>query len=106
MDEPLWLKVLTAIVIGALLALIIYISDARAGPLYQASEGSVRVTLYSEECTLPAIMNLPYRAEWVENDKAVQGCWALHPAGVIVGYFADRTVVIFAASAFQKVRSI
>ena len=108
-SEPLWLKVLTGVVIAIvlILAAILWASDSRAAALEQAHDEIMGVTiiLYDEPCMLAAVVNLPLRAQWLERGKTFEGCYARHPAKIIMAYFEDRTVVIFPASAFGRVQS-
>ena len=104
-SEPLWLKLLTGIAVVVLIALILWASDSRAAALYQAQERGVTVILYDEPCALAAVLNLPLRAQWLEAARTFEGCWAPHPAGIIMAYFEDRMVEIFPARAFGKVQS-
>ena len=103
--EPLWLRALTILAGAFILAAILWASDSRAAALYQAQERGVTVILYDEPCALAAVVNLPLRAQWLEAARTFEGCYSYHPAGIIMAYFEDRTVVIFPASAFGKVQS-
>ena len=104
--EPFWLRALTVLAVAALIAVILWASDSRAAALEQAQDANgVIVILYDEPCMLAAVVNLPLRAQWLERGKAFEGCYARHPAKIIMAYFEDRTVMIFPASAFGRVQS-
>ena len=76
-------------------------------PVYQTTDGEVRVVLHDEPCTLKEVVNLPRRAVWHEKGKATEGCWAVRPDfGVIVMLFSDRTVGLAPIGDFRKVTAI
>lgn len=76
-------------------------------PVLETSEGDVRVVLHTDQCALKEIVNLPYKAVWHENGKEVQGCWGPRPdAGVVVFYFADKTVALAPIQSFRRLTSI
>lgn len=64
------------------------------------------VTIYTEPCTLKEVQNLPQRATWVEGGKTIEGCAGMHPAGAVMFYFADKTVVVHPMSAFVSVTGV
>ena len=74
-----------------------------AGAFAEVSSGMVRIALYREACTLPAIANLPNRAQWFEAGKIFEGCWGLNPVGIITLYWSDRTVVSIPSQVFVKI---
>lgn len=78
---------------------------ATAEPVYQATApDGVRVTLHDDKCALPEITNLPRRATWIEQGKAFEGCWGARPdQGIVLAYFADKTVVSIPVQAFSRV---
>lgn len=93
-----------AVMCGGLLALVLYPGTSRAQPVFEARTEAVRIVLYDEPCTLPEVTNLKLRAVWTENGKDFEGCWsAMAPLGVVMGYFADKTVAAIPMSAFQRV---
>ena len=100
-------RVATVIAVAAIIAAILWVSDSRAAALEQAHDEIMGVTviLYDEPCMLAAVVNLPLRAQWLERGKTFEGCYARHPARIIMAYFEDRTVMIFPASAFGRVQS-
>ena len=80
-------------------------TKAHAEPVMQTSEGGVTVQLWTDACALQKqISNLPYKATWHENGKVIEGCWGARPdAGVVIFYFADKTVGMAPIQAFVKV---
>ena len=83
--------------------LIIVCPQAFAAPLFQAESQGIKVIVYDEPCALPEITNLPRRATWTEDGRVTEGCAAAHPMGVVMLYFADKTVVVVATQAFVRV---
>lgn len=80
---------------------------AYSEPVYEVRDEGILITLYTEACTLPAVINLPARAEWVENGVTTEGCWTVSSSiPVVVVYFADKTVVAIPAQGFTKVTNI
>ena len=79
---------------------------ASAEPVAAVKRGGIKITLFDSDCTLPAVMSLPFHVEWVEKGKTFAGCWILHPTDVILMYFVDKTVVILPAQEFKKVSAI
>ncbi len=78
---------------------------ATAGAIATAQDSGAIVTFYTENCTLKEVTNLPSRAVWTENGKEIEGCYTVRPdAGLIVFYFADRTVGIVPLQALRRVR--
>lgn len=84
----------------AAIVLLLIPQIAYAGAFAEVSSGAVRITLYREACTLPAIANLPKRAQWFESGKSFEGCWGINPMGIITIYWADRTAVSIPSQAF------
>lgn len=80
-------------------------TKAHAEPVMQTSEGGVTVQLWTDACALQKqIANLPYKATWHEGGKVIEGCWGARPdVGVVIFYFADKTVGMAPIQAFVKV---
>ena len=74
-----------------------------AAPQFEASGEGVKVVVHSEKCALKEISNLPYRATWTEKGKTTEGCAGPHPIGVVLFYFADKTIVVVPMQEFVKV---
>lgn len=96
------------IVIVILWALVLFVAAytfrVYADPLVQAKAGGVTVTLYTEDCQLKEITNLPKRAVWTENGKDFEGCWAVNPdLRVVIAYFSDKTATALPMQIFQRV---
>lgn len=90
-----------------LLAFTSFAPLARAEALAQASAGGVSIMLYSDSCALPAVTNLRSRATWTEGGATIEGCWGGDPnSGVVLTYFADKTVVAIPIRAFVPVRAL
>jgi hypothetical protein len=82
-------------------------SLSRAEPVFQAGDGKTTVVLYNDPCAEPAVTNLPHRATWTEGPKVIEGCWVLAAnIGLVVTYFADKTVVLIPAEGFRKVQGV
>lgn len=90
---------------AAIVLCVIAIPGLVLAQAYQVTEGGVTISLYQEPCRLKeAVTNLPYRAVWTEGGKDVEGCFAIRAeAGIVVFYFADKTVGIAPAKAFSRV---
>ena len=75
-----------------------------AEPLYQAfsEDNTVEILLHKEPCALSAIANLPRRATWTEKGKVTEGCFGAM-AGLVLLYFADKTVTVIPSAQFQRV---
>ena len=81
------------------------VSPALADPVATASADGVLITFYSDKCALKEVVNLPYRAVWTEGGKSVEGCYTARPeAGVVVCYFADKTVGLVPYRALKEVK--
>jgi hypothetical protein len=82
----------------------LYTGSLNAEPKYQFTEGAVMVLLDSDKCSLDAISNLPFKAQWIENGKTLEGCWKPNPqVGAIDFYFSDKTSFSMPAQLFRKV---
>ena len=92
--------------IRTLLALALcYCVPAYGEALYEAkgSDG-VRVVAYSDACALrDVITNLPKRATWHDGSKVYEGCFGA-TNGLVIFYFADKTVVVLPTQAFTRVQ--
>jgi len=91
----------------ALIALLLLSTSlAHAEPLLQVHGNDTRIVLYSEPCALPAVVNLPHRAEWTTRGETFAGCWAINVFGYVVMYFDDRTAAAIPAKLFAVVREV
>ncbi len=71
------------------------------------SQGPVRLTLTDEPCRLAAVVDLPYRATWVEGSHAVEGCYGVHPDyPLVVAYFTDRSITVIPRQAFTVLTGV
>ena len=94
------------VVLGVICALVLVglATNAHAIPLFQAEAEGIKIVLTDEDCRLPAVSNLPKRATWHEKGKVFEGCFGAHPMfPVIMGYFADKTVVVLPVEMFTRV---
>lgn len=96
---------LRAVVLAGLAA---FSTNAAPRALATAQDGGVIVTFYDDDCQLTAsVVNMPKRAVWTEGGKDVEGCYNVRPdAGIILMYFADKTVGIAPLSSLRKVTNI
>jgi hypothetical protein len=84
-------------------ALFIF-APAIAEPMYEVRTDKAVITIYSEACAMPEVVNLSRRATWVEGAKTYEGCAGIRPDfGLVVFYFSDRTVGVVPISQFVKV---
>ena len=82
----------------------VWATKAHAVPIYEAiSEDGVRIVLHDDLCRLSAVKNLKSRITWHENGVTTEGCWARHPSGLIIAYFADLAVAVFPANVFRPI---
>lgn len=89
-----------------LIALLAVPCFALAVPQAAVEEGNLRIVLTDEPCGLKAeVVNLPLRATWTESGKAFEGCYMVNN-GIVVFYFADKTVAVAPLSAFARVMGI
>lgn len=108
-EERSAFREIASYVIGllALVALGIAVTwhtKANALPIAQTvTQDGQKIVLTDEECRLDAVKNLKHRATWTENGKVYEGCYGVHPAGVVLGYFADKTVVMIPVQTFTQV---
>lgn len=86
-----------------LMGIVIGATKALSAPLYRATEGASVILLTDEPCRLKQVSNLKQRATWQERGKTYEGCWGAHPAGVVLAYFDDGSVVIIPNQAFERV---
>jgi hypothetical protein len=97
-------RIIVVLLLGLALAAATY--NAYAEAVFQGQGQGVTITVYNEPCKLTDVTNLPYRATWEENGKVTEGCIAPRPdAGVVVGYFADKTVALMPLQMFKKLVS-
>lgn len=97
------LTILLALCLAALM--LAWVTIAQAKPVFTATEGGVTITIHDGACALSAV-TLPYRATWDEAGKHYEGCVGAHPAGVLIFYWDDRSIVILAQSLFRRVAGI
>lgn len=84
-----------------LLVLLLLLSGpAKAAAVATASQGDVTITLYDDKCALPAVSNLPFRATWRDATGLHDGCFDV-ANGLVLAYFADKTVVAIPARVFK-----
>jgi len=84
---------------------LLYTASSQAEAVFQANVEGVRIVLHKDKCALTdQITNLPFKAEWHENGKVLQGCWKPpHPeVGTVDLYFADKTSFGMPAGLFKK----
>jgi hypothetical protein len=89
----------------AVLFALMWASFAQAKPTHIAQEGQITVILHDDKCALSAV-SLPLRATWKEGDKHFEGCVGQHPSGVLIFYFADKSIVLMLPGLFQKVTGV
>lgn len=88
------------------LLLLVHFSFVYGEPVYETSQGNVRLVAYNEPCKLEAVKNLAYRAVWFEGGKEIEGCiGARDDLGVAVAYFADKTIAVIPLYAFRRVQA-
>jgi hypothetical protein len=96
-----WLGVVCLFVLGGIA------TGAYAAPVFQAEADGIKIVVYEEPCKMPAVSNLKYRATWHEKGKVFEGCVGAHPQfPIIMGYFADRTVVALPVEMFVRVTGV
>lgn len=97
----MFIKVL-ALLFG--LFLLVHVVASNAEPIYETTQGNIRLVAYNEPCKLDSVKNLAYRAVWFENGKGIEGCiGARDDLGVAVAYFADKTIAVIPLYAFRRV---
>ena len=96
-------RVIAGLGVICLIVLVAVATSAHAAPMAEASEDGAKITLTDEACKLTAVSNLKHRATWQEKGKTYEGCYGVHPAGLVLAYFADKTVVVLSVQAFTKV---
>lgn len=89
-----------------LFVLLLTACTTLAEPLAQVESNGVRIVLYTAPCALPAIANMPHRAEWTAKGKTFAGCWTLNSFNLIVMYFDDRTTIAIPAQHFARVNGV
>ena len=90
-----------------LFLLLLLLSGPACGEVIaSASDGGITVNLTDEPCKLDAVKNLPKRATWTERGRTIEGCYMVHPGGVVAMYWSDLSVVVAPANAFQRATSI
>lgn len=92
--------------LGVLFLLAILVGNANATPLFVAEHEGVVVTLTDERCAVKEISNLELRATWVEKGKTFEGCWGTSNGFVVSYWREDRTVAMFSAGVFKRLKSI
>jgi hypothetical protein len=89
-----------------LIVLVGLATNAAAAPMAQTVSDGATIVLTDEPCKLKQVTNLKYRATWSEKGKVFEGCYAVHPYGVVVGYFSDGAVALIPLDAFAKVTGV
>ena len=90
----------------ALIAFMVFSFSPYAATVAEADGGDVKITLTDEPCALMAMVsNLRNRATWTEAGKVTEGCWATG-RGLVMLFFADRSVVTVPAQAFHRVSGV
>jgi hypothetical protein len=79
---------------------------ALAASIAVTTQGDAKITLFDEPCKLRAVSNLKMRAVWVEKGKTFEGCFGVHPGGVVLAYFDDGSVVIMPVQDFAAVTGV
>ena len=76
-----------------------------AKPIAIFSASNVTITLHDDACSLKSeITNLPKRAVWLQDGKAVEGCFGFSAQfGLVNFYFADKTSTAIPAQFFEAV---
>ena len=98
------LTVVPWIIWALIVVAVIWATKALSAPLYRAEVEGIVITLYDEDCKLPAVSNLKKRATWTEKGKTFEGCVGQHPQfPIIMAYFADKTVVVLPLDIFMPV---
>lgn len=100
-NSPWWLEWLFVL---AVIAIFLWAAGVIAAPIAEAvaGDGSVKVILTDEPCALSAIVNLGKRVTWAERGGVIEGCYGIGN-GLVLCYFADRTVVAIPSSVFNRV---
>lgn len=103
MERWYWRRVGLLLVIAAALAMIFWPMKASADPLFRmlTPEGVV-ITLHNDKCLVKEVENLPTRITWDEKGKVTEGCYGVKH-GIVIFYFADKTVGIIPVQVFEKV---
>lgn len=99
-NSPWWAEWLFAL---ALLAMMLAATGiVRAAPIAEAGGNGVKVMLYDEPCALAAVVNLAKRGTWTQAGTVIEGCWAVSN-GLVLCYWADRTIIAIPSSVFTRV---
>lgn len=88
-------------IVAAIVLLFGFMRSANATPLYAAEQEGVVITLHDDACAQAAVTNLPRRATWDEAGQRIEGCWGA-AQGLVLLYFADRTVGVASQARFQR----
>ena len=110
-EERSTLRRIMGYVLGFLCFVVLLVAatwpiSAFATPVAVAVEGDAKITLTDEPCKLKQVSNLKMRAVWVEKGKTFEGCFGVHPAGIVMAYFSDGAVVIISVQDFQAVTGV
>lgn len=85
------------------LLFLFIVQPTHADVRYIAKVDDVTVTLYDSPCKLGAVENLKRRATWTDKTGTTEGCWGgLQPVGIVLLYFADKTVTALPAQMFER----
>src|SRR3990167_2714326 len=95
------MRIIITILLLGLLAI-----PANAAPLVSAAQDGKVVTLTDEPCVLQAVVNLPYRVTWAEKGVITEGCYRVMGGQIVLGYFADRTVVALPLAMFRQASEV
>ena len=98
------LTVLPWLIWVLVILMVVMVTKAFAGPIAEgAGDNDAKITLYNDPCKLKEVSNLELRATWQEKGKVFEGCFGIHPYGVVLAYFSDKTVVIMPVDIFKAV---
>lgn len=75
-------------------------APAEAGVIGAARQDDVVILLTDEPCAVEAVGNLPWRVILQRQGASVDGCYAIN-GPLVVGYFADRRVLLMWGAAFK-----
>jgi hypothetical protein len=89
-------------------ALVCFAGSLHAEPKFQANVQGIQILLHSDKCELTGqITNLPFKAQWSEKGKTLEGCWKPNnEVGSVDFYFSDKTSFSMPMQMFQKVTGV
>lgn len=97
-------RIALLLAVALCVVLAVYPRKARSEPMAAVEQGGVRIVVHTEKCVFKEVSNLTNRATWEEGGKVIEGCAGVFSQiGLVLFYFADKSVVAVPMQLFSRV---